>query len=193
MRLQKRHIYYCNHVLATSCFQRWSVLKALFRLTRRGSLLGKLVHYYNYLTKKDVNGLARTQTVAWTSVPCNGEGCLRLNRAMLPAKPGTLLASSPLFYYSMTHFCFWGRSENKITLFTLQTAILLTSITMLRMPWIRWFVWKRPGLLSTADKTRWTKPKSWSGAAHMGPASCRTRRRRRRKYQLGENHFSKNT
>lgn len=47
-----------------------------------------------------------------------------------------------------------------------------TSVTTLRTPWIRLEVWKRPGLVVTASRTRPTKSRSWMGSAHMGPPSC---------------------
>lgn len=47
-----------------------------------------------------------------------------------------------------------------------------TSVTTLRTPWILMEVWKRPGFVVTASRTRPTKSRSWMGSAHMGPPSC---------------------
>lgn len=48
-----------------------------------------------------------------------------------------------------------------------------TSVMTLRTPRIRSEVWKRPGLVLTASRTRPTKSRSWRGSAHRGPPSYR--------------------
>lgn len=48
-----------------------------------------------------------------------------------------------------------------------------TSVTILSTPSMRLDVPKRPGFADTADKTFWTKVKSWIGSAQRGPPSCR--------------------
>lgn len=43
----------------------------------------------------------------------------------------------------------------------------------LKTPRMRSEVWKRPGLVLTASRTRPTKSRSWMGSAHRGPPSYR--------------------